>query len=614
MRQFTLFALLGALLLLGASPALAQQEDVEAVDTEGGEGGEEGAEGKADEEECEEAWDYVEFMKASIKDKIETILQDTLFQPTSLLDQTVTATMEKVLEIREDILTRTKSIRTGDGEVIICEEQNIKQEEFLTSVRTQLMDILFDLIDKDAATPERLQEVGKQLLAIRTKVNVEITRMLMLRESSGTVRSSSKKDDCDCGILDEVFEGLEAVINAGKEGEAEEVVEEGDADDAEVREGGEGEEGAAGSEDPVQQLTMLLMSVDAEIKSLYNQILGELDDDARAKLSEDLQDLKGISIDLHETLSKLASLDPEEEAEAVERVRRRDVRSVRNDVKRLLDICQQNCPGECDSCGAAKIDEVAEKLFEYRATIEGLAEEEAKESIRSDLMGFLTQTNTEMTELLKEKAETGELDECGTEQLEVIDKIKGPLWMMVNITIFGDAPTMGEMITALEQALVEMRAQYCGPEDGGPEKLEDRKDDDDECDLNEINTARNWIADIDEIIAEDIFKNEDDEGRRSAMLKLIELKSTMDDRVRELFQENLQCKEEVEQIKNIYASKLTECLAEMMNPRFRFDLLGRADRVQCTKDMRILIEDRRGELLMREIENRIGDSGVEEAA
>ena len=58
---------------------------------------------------------------------------------------------------------------------------------------------------------------------------------------------------------------------------------------------------------------------------------------------------------------------------------------------------------------------------------------------------------------------------------------------------------------------------------------------------------------------------------------------------------------------------MTECLAEMMNPRFRFDLLGRADRVQCVKDMRILMEDRRGVLLMREIENRISESGSLEA-
>ena len=59
-------------------------------------------------------------------------------------------------------------------------------------------------------------------------------------------------------------------------------------------------------------------------------------------------------------------------------------------------------------------------------------------------------------------------------------------------------------------------------------------------------------TDIDTVISEDIFKNDDEDSRREAMLGLIDLKSAMDDRVRELFQDNLQCKEEVEQIKNIY--------------------------------------------------------------
>ncbi len=58
--------------------------------------------------------------------------------------------------------------------------------------------------------------------------------------------------------------------------------------------------------------------------------------------------------------------------------------------------------------------------------------------------------NGDMTELLKQKAQEGELDDCGNEQLVVIEKIKGPFWMMVNITIFGDKDTMTEMIAALE--------------------------------------------------------------------------------------------------------------------------------------------------------------------
>jgi predicted RNase H-like nuclease (RuvC/YqgF family) len=221
----------------------------------------------------------------------------------------------------------------------------------------------------------------------------------------------------------------------------------------EAAEGGdEGGDAAAGGEggNPMEQLTMVLMTVDAEIKTLYNSIIAELDDEARDALSTELQNLKSISTDLHEILSKLSGLNPEEDAEAIDRLIRREVRSIRNEVKRLLDQCQEKCPGECDSCGAEKIDEVSEKLKDYRANLEDLEEQDAKESIRTDLMSFLTATNTEMTDLLKEKAEKGELDECGTERLEVIDKIKGPLWMMVNITIFGDGATMIEMIDALE--------------------------------------------------------------------------------------------------------------------------------------------------------------------
>lgn len=159
----------------------------------------------------------------------------------------------------------------------------------------------------------------------------------------------------------------------------------------------EGEDGAdaqaqgaeAGDDNPVQQLTMLLMTVDAEIRTLYNEILGELDDAARDALSQELQDLKGISNGLHEALSLLSDLNPEEDQDDIEKILRREVRAVRNDAKSLLEDCQQRCPGECDSCGAERIDEVADKLADYKANLEDLSEEEAKESIRGDLMQYL---------------------------------------------------------------------------------------------------------------------------------------------------------------------------------------------------------------------------------
>ena len=196
--------------------------------------------------------------------------------------------------------------------------------------------------------------------------------------------------------------------------------------DAGGDDGEEGQDAEAGGEggNAIEQLTMVLMTVDGEIKALYSQILSELDDEARAKLGEELQNLKAISTDLHEALSKLSELDPELDGEAIDRLIRRDIRGIRNDVKRLLEECQAACPGECDSCGAEKIDEVSEKLKDYKDNLEDLDEIDAKDTIRANLMTYLTEMNTEMTDLLKQKAEEGELDKCGSEQLEVIDKIK----------------------------------------------------------------------------------------------------------------------------------------------------------------------------------------------
>ena len=67
------------------------------------------------------------------------------------------------------------------------------------------------------------------------------------------------------------------------------------------------------------------------------------------------------------------------------------------------------------------------KLLEYKSIIEDLEDAEALETIRSDLMTYLQQANSEMTSLLEEKvnSENGTfLPECSMEELDVINKIK----------------------------------------------------------------------------------------------------------------------------------------------------------------------------------------------
>ena len=56
-----------------------------------------------------------------------------------------------------------------------------------------------------------------------------------------------------------------------------------------------------------------------------------------------------------------------------------------------------------------------------------MEEEEAKENVRSDLMTYLTKANKDMTDLLKQMAESEDgntLEDCEREQLEVLEKVK----------------------------------------------------------------------------------------------------------------------------------------------------------------------------------------------
>ena len=115
-----------------------------------GEGGEEG-------EDCEEAWEYLEFLKSEVKEKVEVILQETLFEPRNLLEDTVAKAMSQTLEIRDAILQRTKDIRTGEGDITICPDQGVNQEQFLSMIRMDVMTVLLSLIEQDAATPDKLK-------------------------------------------------------------------------------------------------------------------------------------------------------------------------------------------------------------------------------------------------------------------------------------------------------------------------------------------------------------------------------------------------------------------------------------------------------------------------
>ena len=156
-------------------------------------------------------------------EKVEDILQKTLYEARqrkgfTVLEETVSKTMEQVMEIRESLLKRIKDIRKG--EIKIDQEQNIKQEKMLSEFRMEIMTILLKLIDKDSASIDKLKEISQDLLRFKMSISNEIMRMLMLPQATAGKKQQPVGDCSECGVLKEIsFKIRNLVVCADKEEE-----------------------------------------------------------------------------------------------------------------------------------------------------------------------------------------------------------------------------------------------------------------------------------------------------------------------------------------------------------------------------------------------------------
>lgn len=179
---------------------------------------------------------------------------------------------------------------------------------------------------------------------------------------------------------------------------------------------------------PVEGLTMVLMTIDARTRELYNEILGELNEEKRKVSSDELKNIKDITAQLNDVISEMVEANPDSDngKRKIAKLVERDVSKIRNDVERQLNQCIEKCPSDCKSCGSEKIEELKLKLADFKAVIEDLDDDDSKDAVRNELMQYLTEANKEMTDLLTEKAnsENGTLPTCESEQLKVLDSIK----------------------------------------------------------------------------------------------------------------------------------------------------------------------------------------------
>ena len=140
--------------------------------------------------------------------------------------------------------------------------------------------------------------MGKFLLKIRTEVNSKIAQLIMRREIN--VKLETDGSCPECAFLERIKVSLDEVIK------------------------GNGKE--------VTKLTMLLMTIDTQTGNLYNQIISELDESKRTKSSEELRQLKGISVNINSILSQM--VDNQDNGKKIKRLVSRDCVKVRSKVER----------------------------------------------------------------------------------------------------------------------------------------------------------------------------------------------------------------------------------------------------------------------------------------
>lgn len=522
--------------------------------------------------------------------------------------------MTQVMEVRQKILDRIKCIRKEEEGCAVDENSNVKQEQKLSELRMEIMGILLKLVDKDAASVEKLKAISQDLLKFQANIRTEIMRILMLPTSEGRTRPPA--GDCSqCEALKNITTEVENLI-ACAEKEAEPAGDAADAppaDDAPAADaGGDGEVTETAECPPPEMFIMSLISmiesIDKEIENLYTFIIQSTEEEERSKFTKELQDYKTKRDTIDDLITKLTG---EEDAEKIKKAVKRGLTRIGSELKSQLAECQSQCDtGGCESCGADILFEAVDKMEELNSTLaSGDSNEEKQENVRSELIKYLTDLSAKSREILVQKAQDGALEQCEEEKFNVYKQIKPPMWMLVNSTIFNEIDETQVMVEALIDLMKGLKVQFCGVEEGDPPR--DLGEEGPNCQWEEYQQTKEYLDKIDVVIQDSLFKSTDDGSKLDAILGFVDIQSMFDTRVKKLFENELVCSEEATFIKKTYMDQLNACMIEFMSPRVKFSEMSRQDRIQCTKNLRTTMETRMADLLRIELENSLNDIGPE---
>ena len=364
-------------------------------------------------------------------------MQKTLYEAKDkrglgVVDDTITRTMEQVMEIREKLLTRIKDIRKNVIE--IDPEQNIKQEKMLSEFRMEIMTILLRIIDGSDSTVEKLKEISQDLLRLKLSVSNEVMRILMLPRAGKAGKQPTGGGDCtECDLLAEISYKVENIIACAKQDQPIEDIDLPTDQQGISRPDAAGKKAKDKKPEPgtfcmdanmyAMELITCNDNIDNEIKNLYNKLVIETEDEKRKGNLESLEFYKSIRNSIDEVITKLMVID---DATKLKKTVKRGLGQISNKLSTKLTTCKAECgPEGCDSCAAVIIYDSIAKMNDYANFFKNSDDDEAKQDfVKGDMIKYINDNNAETRDILIKKATEGEIDSCDEEKLEIFGVIK----------------------------------------------------------------------------------------------------------------------------------------------------------------------------------------------
>ena len=124
----------------------------------------------------------------------------------------------------------------------------------------------------------------------------------------------------------------------------------------------------------------------------------------------------------------------ETEPEKLNKLLQRDLARVKRTLEVKLSECQLSCGDGCNSCAADVLQTNLDKMNSYLEAFENIEDNESKkEFVRSDMIKYINEVNSERREILISKAKATDeptSPDCESEKLEIYKMTKGPMWML----------------------------------------------------------------------------------------------------------------------------------------------------------------------------------------